>query len=153
MCIWAHVQPAACVYAGSLCLRGSPAAACTSQMLITVHRQLPQTHAAPLFWRRPSWTSTARPSTPGQREACNRFARLINTRSCETTASAALCACIWRPAYIPNHPSKMQPSSERTYPEEMIQTGISTIDVMNSIARGQKIPLFSAAGEETLACH
>mmetsp|Transcript_44430 Transcript_44430/g.141462 ORF Transcript_44430/g.141462 Transcript_44430/m.141462 type:complete len:494 (+) Transcript_44430:95-1576(+) len=36
--------------------------------------------------------------------------------------------------------------SERTYPEEMIQTGISSIDVMNSIARGQKIPLFSAAG-------
>eukprot|EP00899_Mesostigma_viride_P002911 jgi/Mesvir1/12620/Mv09319-RA.1 len=36
--------------------------------------------------------------------------------------------------------------SERTYPEEMIETGISTIDVMNSIARGQKIPLFSAAG-------
>ena len=26
------------------------------------------------------------------------------------------------------------------------QTGISTIDTMNSIARGQKIPLFSAAG-------
>ena len=36
--------------------------------------------------------------------------------------------------------------SERTYPEEMIQTGISTIDVMNSIARGQKIPLFSGSG-------
>ena len=34
----------------------------------------------------------------------------------------------------------------RTYPEEMIQTGISTIDCMNSVARGQKIPLFSAAG-------
>merc|ERR1711892_47010 len=28
----------------------------------------------------------------------------------------------------------------RIYPEEMIQTGISTIDVMNSIARGQKNP-------------
>lgn len=28
----------------------------------------------------------------------------------------------------------------------MIQTGISAIDIMNSIARGQKIPLFSAAG-------
>ena len=28
----------------------------------------------------------------------------------------------------------------------MIQTGISAIDVMNSVARGQKIPLFSAAG-------
>lgn len=34
----------------------------------------------------------------------------------------------------------------RTYPKEMIQTGISAIDVMNSIARGQKIPLFSASG-------
>ncbi|CDJ45872.1 vacuolar ATP synthase subunit b, putative [Eimeria brunetti] len=34
----------------------------------------------------------------------------------------------------------------RVYPREMIQTGISTIDVMNSIVRGQKIPLFSAAG-------
>uniref|UniRef100_A0A8C9TKK7 V-type proton ATPase subunit B, brain isoform n=1 Tax=Scleropages formosus TaxID=113540 RepID=A0A8C9TKK7_SCLFO len=32
------------------------------------------------------------------------------------------------------------------YPEEMIQTGISAIDGMNSIARGQKIPIFSAAG-------
>lgn len=36
--------------------------------------------------------------------------------------------------------------NQRIYPEEMIQTGISTIDTMNSIARGQKIPIFSAAG-------
>ncbi len=35
---------------------------------------------------------------------------------------------------------------KRIYPKEMIQTGISTIDVMNSIARGQKIPIFSANG-------
>lgn len=35
---------------------------------------------------------------------------------------------------------------QRDYPKEMIQTGISAIDVMNSIARGQKIPLFSAYG-------
>lgn len=35
----------------------------------------------------------------------------------------------------------------RIYPEEMISTGISAIDTMNSIARGQKIPIFSAAGE------
>merc|ERR1712063_158643 len=35
---------------------------------------------------------------------------------------------------------------KRVYPEEMIQTGISSIDTMNSIARGQKIPIFSAAG-------
>jgi len=34
----------------------------------------------------------------------------------------------------------------RHYPEEMIQTGISALDGMNSIARGQKIPIFSAAG-------
>lgn len=34
----------------------------------------------------------------------------------------------------------------RDYPKQMIQTGISAIDTMNSIARGQKIPLFSAAG-------
>ena len=36
--------------------------------------------------------------------------------------------------------------SSRDYPTAMIQTGISAIDVMNSVARGQKIPLFSAAG-------
>jgi len=48
-------------------------------------------------------------------------------------------------AYLDIQGSSINPS-ERTYPEEMIQTGISTIDVMNSIARGQKIPLFSAAG-------
>merc|ERR1712195_278303 len=29
---------------------------------------------------------------------------------------------------------------------EMIQTGISAIDTMNSVVRGQKLPLFSAAG-------
>lgn len=34
----------------------------------------------------------------------------------------------------------------RVYPEEMIQTGISAIDTMTSIARGQKIPIFSGAG-------
>ena len=34
----------------------------------------------------------------------------------------------------------------RTYPQQMIQTGISCIDLQCSIARGQKIPLFSAAG-------
>jgi len=34
----------------------------------------------------------------------------------------------------------------QVYPEEMISTGISAIDTMNSVARGQKIPIFSAAG-------
>jgi len=36
--------------------------------------------------------------------------------------------------------------SQRDYPEEMIETGISAIDAMMSVARGQKIPLFSGAG-------
>merc|ERR1712100_336257 len=34
----------------------------------------------------------------------------------------------------------------RVYPKEMVQTGISAIDTMNSVVRGQKLPLFSAAG-------
>merc|ERR1719337_195653 len=34
----------------------------------------------------------------------------------------------------------------RTYPKEMIQTGVSALDTMNSVVRGQKLPLFSAAG-------
>ena len=34
----------------------------------------------------------------------------------------------------------------RTYPREFIQTGISTIDGLNTLVRGQKLPLFSGAG-------
>jgi V/A-type H+-transporting ATPase subunit B len=34
----------------------------------------------------------------------------------------------------------------RTYPKEFIQTGISTIDGLNSLVRGQKLPIFSASG-------
>lgn len=34
----------------------------------------------------------------------------------------------------------------RDYPNEFIQTGISTIDGMNTLVRGQKLPLFSASG-------
>ncbi len=39
----------------------------------------------------------------------------------------------------------MNPFS-RDYPEEFIQTGISTIDGMNPMVRGQKLPIFSGAG-------
>merc|ERR1712134_194936 len=39
----------------------------------------------------------------------------------------------------------MNPKS-RVYPKEMVMTGISAIDTMNSVVRGQKLPLFSAAG-------
>ncbi|MBM3251695.1 MAG: V-type ATP synthase subunit B [Candidatus Omnitrophica bacterium] len=34
----------------------------------------------------------------------------------------------------------------RAYPQEFIQTGISTIDGMNPLVRGQKLPIFSASG-------
>ncbi|MFH0738479.1 MAG: V-type ATP synthase subunit B [Candidatus Omnitrophota bacterium] len=36
--------------------------------------------------------------------------------------------------------------SSRAYPSEFIQTGVSTIDGMNPLVRGQKLPIFSAAG-------
>ena len=34
----------------------------------------------------------------------------------------------------------------RKYPSEFIQTGISTIDGLNTLVRGQKLPIFSASG-------
>ncbi len=34
----------------------------------------------------------------------------------------------------------------RDYPSEFIQTGISTIDGMNTLVRGQKLPIFSGSG-------
>jgi len=34
----------------------------------------------------------------------------------------------------------------RAYPREFIQTGISCIDLMNSLVRGQKLPIFSSSG-------
>ncbi len=34
----------------------------------------------------------------------------------------------------------------RAYPREYIETGVSTIDLMNTLVRGQKLPIFSAAG-------
>lgn len=34
----------------------------------------------------------------------------------------------------------------RAYPQEFIQTGISTIDGLNTLVRGQKLPIFSGSG-------
>jgi Archaeal/vacuolar-type H+-ATPase subunit B len=39
----------------------------------------------------------------------------------------------------------MNPAA-RSYPEEFIQTGISAIDGLNTLVRGQKLPIFSASG-------
>lgn len=41
--------------------------------------------------------------------------------------------------------SPINPSS-RAYPSEFIQTGISAIDGMNPLVRGQKLPIFSGSG-------
>lgn len=39
----------------------------------------------------------------------------------------------------------MNPAA-RNYPQEFIQTGISAIDGLNTLVRGQKLPIFSASG-------
>lgn len=39
----------------------------------------------------------------------------------------------------------MNPAA-RLYPEEFIQTGVSAIDGLNTLVRGQKLPIFSASG-------
>lgn len=39
----------------------------------------------------------------------------------------------------------LNPNS-RDYPNDFIQTGISTIDCLNTLVRGQKLPIFSGAG-------
>lgn len=41
--------------------------------------------------------------------------------------------------------SSVNPAA-RAYPSEFIQTGVSTIDGLNSLVRGQKLPIFSGSG-------
>lgn len=54
------------------------------------------------------------------------------------------------PAVIPEERREIIGSAinpwSRDHPAEFIQTGISTIDGMNTLVRGQKLPLFSGAG-------
>src|SRR3989449_10158886 len=47
--------------------------------------------------------------------------------------------------YSDVHGSPINPFA-REYPREFIQTGLSAIDGMNTLVRGQKLPLFSGAG-------
>ncbi|MBP8625310.1 MAG: V-type ATP synthase subunit B [Syntrophorhabdales bacterium] len=47
--------------------------------------------------------------------------------------------------YLNVNGSPMNPFS-RDYPNEFIQTGISAIDLLNTLVRGQKLPLFSGSG-------
>ena len=48
-------------------------------------------------------------------------------------------------AYIDVNGSPINPYA-REYPNDFIQTGISTIDGLNTLVRGQKLPVFSGAG-------
>ncbi|HHT9110189.1 MAG TPA: V-type ATP synthase subunit B [Candidatus Brocadiaceae bacterium] len=47
--------------------------------------------------------------------------------------------------YVNINGNPMNPFA-REYPNEFIQTGISAIDAMNTLVRGQKLPIFSGAG-------
>ena len=55
-----------------------------------------------------------------------------------------------RPPIISNLKRNVNGSSvnpaARAYPSEFIQTGVSTIDGLNSLVRGQKLPIFSGSG-------
>ncbi|HOS02856.1 MAG TPA: V-type ATP synthase subunit B, partial [Candidatus Hydrogenedentes bacterium] len=48
-------------------------------------------------------------------------------------------------AYLDVNGNPMNPYA-RDYPNEFIQTGVSTIDLLNTLVRGQKLPLFSGSG-------
>lgn len=43
------------------------------------------------------------------------------------------------------HGAPLNPTA-RAYPQQFIQTGVSAIDGMNTVVRGQKLPIFSGAG-------
>lgn len=47
--------------------------------------------------------------------------------------------------YLDINGRPMNPAG-RDYPDEFIQTGISTIDGLNTLVRGQKLPIFSGSG-------
>jgi len=48
-------------------------------------------------------------------------------------------------AYMDINGLPMNPAA-RDYPSEFIQTGVSTIDGLNTLVRGQKLPIFSGSG-------
>lgn len=48
-------------------------------------------------------------------------------------------------ARVDMHGSPLNPAA-RAYPQHFIETGISAIDGMNTVVRGQKLPIFSGAG-------
>ena len=57
-----------------------------------------------------------------------------------STAAGALC----RGSH--GHQRPADEPGARAYPQEFIQTGVSTIDGLNTLVRGQKLPIFSGSG-------
>ena len=48
-------------------------------------------------------------------------------------------------ARVDMHGAPLNPTA-RAYPQDFIETGISAIDGMNTVVRGQKLPIFSGRG-------
>lgn len=67
--------------------------------------------------------------------------RIFNGRGAPIDGGAAIIP----EAYLDVNGNPMNPFS-RDFPSEFIQTGVSTIDGMNPLVRGQKLPIFSGSG-------
>ncbi|MCD8391699.1 MAG: V-type ATP synthase subunit B [Cloacibacillus porcorum] len=67
--------------------------------------------------------------------------RIFNGRGDPSDGGAAIIP----EAYLDVNGNPMNPFS-RDFPSEFIQTGVSTIDGMNPLVRGQKLPIFSGSG-------
>ena len=67
--------------------------------------------------------------------------RIFNGRGDPIDGGAAIIP----EAYLDVNGNPMNPFS-RDFPSEFIQTGVSTIDGMNPLGRGQKLPIFSGSG-------
>ncbi len=61
-------------------------------------------------------------------------------------ASRATGGRRWCPRWRAMSTARRINPAARAYPREFIQTGISAIDGMNSLVRGQKLPIFSGSG-------
>lgn len=73
--------------------------------------------------------------------SCDMLGRIFNGRGEPIDGGAPIIP----EAYLDVNGNPMNPFS-RDYPSEFIQTGISTIDGMNPLVRGQKLPIFSGSG-------
>ncbi len=78
------------------------------------------------------------------------FKLSVSTDLLGRTFSGAGAPIDGKPAIIPDEERDINGSpinpAARAYPDDFIQTGISTIDGLNTLVLGQKLPIFSGAG-------